>query len=272
MAYVALLTDRGVARSKNEDAGCIEVAETALGEVVMAVVCDGVGGLELGELASSTVVERFVRWFECDLRQLVEEAHEESRLRAPAIENAWAGLLNSLNADIHAYGRLEGVRLGTTFTGVLACGGEYLVGHVGDCRAYLVCGGQVTQVTRDQTQRVRRFAPDATGLGRDASAYATVLVQAVGTQGKVSPAFSAGALPADGLFVVCSDGAYRKAGASGVLEKFQGVDRRDEQALGAACRSLVTEDIQRGETDNLTVACFSGRLRCADAPTSVFPG
>lgn len=44
MAYLAARTDKGVRKQVNEDACCIEVAQTSFGEVLMAVVCDGVGG------------------------------------------------------------------------------------------------------------------------------------------------------------------------------------------------------------------------------------
>ena len=72
MAYLAARTNAGTRKRENEDACCIEVGYGPFGEVLMAIVCDGVGGLSRGNVASSTVINRFVTWFEQELPALVE--------------------------------------------------------------------------------------------------------------------------------------------------------------------------------------------------------
>ena len=64
MQYIAIAeTDIGISKETNQDSILIKHASTDVGEVVMAVVCDGMGGLAKGELASATVIRSFDRWF-----------------------------------------------------------------------------------------------------------------------------------------------------------------------------------------------------------------
>lgn len=61
---VAAHTDVGIRKDTNQDSYCVLQAETENGDVLMATVCDGLGGLESGELASATIVKAFAKWFE----------------------------------------------------------------------------------------------------------------------------------------------------------------------------------------------------------------
>ena len=60
-------SDVGIFKSTNQDSVLVKHASTDLGEVVMAIICDGMGGLQKGELASATVVRAFSKWFEEEL-------------------------------------------------------------------------------------------------------------------------------------------------------------------------------------------------------------
>ena len=64
---VAADTDMGIKKSVNQDSVLVKHAETELGEIVLTVVCDGMGGLDKGELASATVIRGFANWFEQEL-------------------------------------------------------------------------------------------------------------------------------------------------------------------------------------------------------------
>ena len=62
-------TDIGISRNTNQDSALIRHAATPFGEILLAVVCDGMGGLAKGELASATVICRFQEWFEGELKK-----------------------------------------------------------------------------------------------------------------------------------------------------------------------------------------------------------
>lgn len=273
MAYVAACTDKGVKRQTNQDACCIQVAETPFGEIAMAVVCDGVGGLAAGELASATVVYRFVQWFGEELPMLISGMDPEQPFNFSHVQTVWGVLLSSLNETILAYGRSHNERLGTTFTGLLLCRGQYLIGHVGDCRVYQIAPRGVRQVTEDQTLLAKKLA-EGTLSPEEAKSFGKrhVILQAVGTEGMLHPAFYKGTCGQTDLFVLCCDGAYKKAEDVGVASFFAGVDHHDEAALGRACQEMLAYDVTHGEKDNLTVVCVSADLAAPGAQPHVAAG
>ena len=68
MHYIAIAdTDIGIAKQTNQDGVLIKYGKCVKGEVLLTVVCDGMGGLEKGEVASAAVIREFARWFEEEL-------------------------------------------------------------------------------------------------------------------------------------------------------------------------------------------------------------
>lgn len=253
MARIASKTDQGVRRSSNQDAHCLKVANTARGQVALVAVCDGVGGLTSGELASSTMVRHLSDWFERTLPGIV--AKSSSPFDPARAMDSLLELVTESNDGIGSYGERHGEVLGTTLTAVLCCGGRYLVVHVGDSRAYLVGAHGAVQLTQDQTLarhnlKEGKISADEVESGPGSS----VLMQAIGTQVGIEPSCYAGKYGPHDLFVVCCDGAWHHQGSEG-MERFFGPLRAAKEAdLVNACAELVSDDIAQGETDNLTVA------------------
>ena len=68
MRYTATAdTDVGISRATNQDSVLIKHAAAEGVEVLMVIICDGMGGLSKGELAGATVIREFARWFDEDL-------------------------------------------------------------------------------------------------------------------------------------------------------------------------------------------------------------
>lgn len=262
MAYAATCSDRGVRHRVNQDAVCVQVARTRVGEVGMLVVCDGVGGLDSGEVASATVVRRFARWFRSELPERVGTPGLHGDAWLDAIEDDWRILLDQLNASLGVYGKARGCMVGTTVSAVLAGCGRFLGAQVGDGRVLKLCLDSVEQVSEDQTLLALKLRRGELQSEKDAlPGDANTILQAIGTERLLRPVFYRGQISADELMVVCTDGAWRKATNEGIGEVFSSRDYCDERGLGRACRRLVKLDIERGETDNISVACLSGNLR-----------
>ena len=254
MSRIALYSDKGDTRSSNQDSCCALVANTRRGEVALVVVCDGVGGLERGEVASAMVVRAFTSWFEEDLPNLMRSVRGDALL--DSLEQAWRSLLDGLNDSIRAYGLRHSIKLGTTFTGLLAHGDSYLVGHVGDCRAYALREGRVTQLTEDQTLVSHLLAQGKLAPQEaSASSLSNVILQSVGTSERLDPAFVRGELHEGDLMLLCSDGAYKTVDEPCLLRTFPW-DKNKDVLLEAACRRLVEGARRAGERDNATIACL----------------
>lgn len=81
MNYIGTaVTDIGISKKTNQDSVCVKIAESEKhGQVAMVVLCDGMGGLAKGELASATVIRAFSKWFDdlirCERRQQTAPPH-----------------------------------------------------------------------------------------------------------------------------------------------------------------------------------------------------
>ena len=137
-------TDAGICKPINQDGYCIKIAQTPAGQVALAAVCDGMGGLEKGELASATAVREFSAWFDQTLPGLLPE------LDWMRVSEMWRAMIHDVDVRLHEYGAAHGLELGTTVTAMLIYGGKYLIAHVGDTRVYEV-GGVLRQLTEDHT-------------------------------------------------------------------------------------------------------------------------
>ncbi|MBQ3587760.1 MAG: serine/threonine-protein phosphatase, partial [Oscillospiraceae bacterium] len=98
-------TDVGIAKATNQDSLLIKHAYYKESEILMAIICDGMGGLSHGELASATVIRRFSDWFEKNL------AAELKNLDMTIVGHKWAAILKNLNIRIAEYGRKIGESL-----------------------------------------------------------------------------------------------------------------------------------------------------------------
>lgn len=110
---------------------------TGLGEASLIALCDGVGGLSGGEVASSTVISEFSHWFEDSFPIYASLNVKDDTVDLANIKGAWTSLIDKLNSRLRSYGQNRGARLGTTLTALLVFENHYVIGHVGDCRAYL---------------------------------------------------------------------------------------------------------------------------------------
>ena len=103
MRYMATaVTDAGIVKKINQDSLTVKIAQTSAGQVCMAVVCDGLGGLSLGEVASGNVILAFDKWFKEQFMAPGAEWTGES------IRNSWEDIIYSMNQKIKEYGASPG--------------------------------------------------------------------------------------------------------------------------------------------------------------------
>lgn len=93
-------TDVGIRKETNQDSISLTVAEIPDGKCCFAVVCDGMGGLADGEVASGTVIREFRRWFEESFPVILAEGGDINE----TIATEWDVLCSRLNGTIQAHG------------------------------------------------------------------------------------------------------------------------------------------------------------------------
>lgn len=242
-------TDTGTVKTVNQDSICIKEAETELGTVLMAVVCDGMGGLEQGEVASAKMVEMLGCWFEEDLPFLLGTADYLNEVRY-----AWERMIKRVNQEIGAMGRELHIHSGTTVTAWIAFpDGSFLVGHVGDTRAYRISDENIQIITEDQTLVAREVkAHRLTEEEAATDPRRSVLLQCVGASRIVEPAFYTGRVTANECFLLCSDGFRHEIRPDEIKERLCPGSNRDERAMQANINALIELNMKRCEKDNIS--------------------
>ena len=102
-------TDIGISKNTNQDSLSVKVINTPQGRMTFAILCDGMGGLDKGEVASASVIRAFDNWVRNNLSSLCEAPIEDSTIR-----NQWNQIIDEQNKLIGSYGARQGVRMGTT--------------------------------------------------------------------------------------------------------------------------------------------------------------
>ncbi len=240
-------TDIGISKKTNQDSVLIKHASTEDGEVLLAVVCDGMGGLEKGELASATVIRDFSNWFDEELPFELETVDMQ------VIGAKWSLLLKELNARILNYSREHGIDgIGTTFSGILFMGEQYVIAHVGDSRVYRI-GASLQQLTTDQTFVAREISRGTLTLEQaKTDKRRNLLLQCVGASKSVEPQVICG-VAEKGAYMLCSDGFRHEITEAEIFESLNPINLMNKDAMHSNARYLINQVKNREEKDNISV-------------------
>lgn len=241
-------TDIGTTKSTNQDSLTVKRLSTPLGTMVFAVMCDGMGGLAKGEVASASVIRAFDNWVRNDLPQLCNGPLDDSTIRAQ-----WDKIVTEQNRTIKAYGARQGVRLGTTVVAMLLTQNRFYILNVGDSRAYELTTS-LRQLTQDQTFVAREIAmgnmtPEQAAL----DARRNVLLQCVGASDEVYPEMFFGDVQKDAVYMLCSDGFRHEITADEIYAHLQPGVLFDDATMSQHTVDLIELNKQRQERDNISV-------------------
>lgn len=141
-----VVSDVGTTRKVNQDSACIHIQDSIVGNVGLAVVCDGMGGLSHGEFASQSMIEKIEKWYDSEFKELLVQGVEVNQLREQLDE-----LLVEHNKYLIEYGNDMGASMGTTVSLLLMLPGRYFGIHVGDSRLYHFVDGKIEERTTDHS-------------------------------------------------------------------------------------------------------------------------
>lgn len=250
-------TDCGPVRPVNQDAYCALVADTPAGPVSLLAVCDGMGGLSSGEVASATVIHAFAFWFEQRLPGLLQGG----ALHAAPLSDSWNQLLKDCHHRLRQEAARRGIQWGTTLSLILLTRDAYYLLHVGDSRIYLQDGPVICQLTQDQTLAMQQVASGAIDPGAyEQDSRRNVLLQCVGNR-SLSPFFRIGDKPRSGAVLLCSDGFYHTLRPEDL--RLALTPARARSGWQQTVTALAQAGRRSGETDNITAV----GLRWDDQPS-----
>lgn len=242
-------SDVGIQKKTNQDSCCMRQAETDKGNILFALICDGMGGLSKGELASATLIKVFSDWFENNLPLVLSKENPLDE-----IKYIWNRLMKQQNQIISSYGKNLDIQLGSTITAFLILeDGQYLIGHVGDTRVYRITDQSTDVLTEDQTLVQRevnngRLAPELA----EQDPRRNVLLQCVGASKVVEPAFYEGTVERNECYLLCSDGFRHEVTTEEITENLSPSANSGEQDMCDHIQKLIDLNKFRHENDNIT--------------------
>lgn len=235
------LTDKGKVRRYNEDAGTFcfhhELEETAL-----AVVADGMGGHQAGDVASQMSVD------------LLSDYWSTTGEKDAADWCDWlTSSLVKVNSGVYTHGQshpeLQG--MGTTIAAVICTASKLYIGHIGDSRVYHLNSstGQLKQVTKDHSVAAELFrAGQISETEADHHPRKHMLTKAVGTNPAVSSdVFEISWQKGDKL-LICTDGLSNK-----VSDESLGRMMIGHTLLASAGQAMIDEANHMGGEDNISL-------------------
>lgn len=226
------LTDVGCKRSNNEDNFGYDL------DSQLFVVCDGMGGMAAGEVASSTAVNQLLQFF------------KDHATSAATIEERLYQSIVHANQQVRALSQGNDALYGMGTTLVTACldGRKIVIGNVGDSRAYFLRDGGCVQITQDHSylaEQVRNGVISANDA--DTSPLQSLITRAIGTAESVEPDFFSAALEPGDIVLLTTDGLTRYADAE-MISKIVLASPELEQT----CQSLIDLAKDHGAADNVT--------------------
>ncbi len=190
-------TDTGRARSNNEDSVAVEESTR------LAVLADGMGGYNAGEVASGMATAfiklELSRW----LNEVGDTARPKEVRRAMEIcvDSANLSIFNAANANAHYSG------MGTTLVVAVFRDDTLVLGHVGDSRCYRMRAGKLEQISRDHSLLQEQM--DAGLVTPEQALYSNIrnlVTRALGVEEVVMLEVNEYPVELGDIYLMCSDG------------------------------------------------------------------
>lgn len=229
MKYIyGAFSDIGNFRPNNEDNFFVGQCSTDI-PMYVGIVCDGIGGLKNGEVASAAITEHIGEWASGLPADLTFEQATMSFLSA----------VYSVNDKICHYCKVNSIETGSTMSAVLVSGGSFMAANVGDSRIYHI-SDRVVQISEDD-------------VCRSGSEKNHVLNQCVGFSDKLFVNTYYGELEKNESLLVCSDGFYKHMEDKRIIKRCRGL--RSFSDVGGVIKKEIEYLKRMGERDNIT-ACI----------------
>jgi serine/threonine protein phosphatase PrpC len=233
------VTDTGRARRNNEDAVALDEAGR------IAVLADGMGGYNAGEVASQMASDRVRAELAARLRPLGATPTETE------LKSALLDAVESANRAVYdaAMSTAEYAGMGTTLVVAVYRGDKLWLGHIGDSRAYRFRNGHLEQLTRDHSLLQEQI--DAGLITAEQAAYSmhkNLVTRAVGVDELVELEIHDYPVEPGDVLLMCSDGLSDMLSDDQITQLL-----RTNDSLAGAGAMLVQAANAAGGRDNIAV-------------------
>lgn len=247
--YISASTDVGTKKQVNQDSLMVRKLSTPTGKMVFAVLCDGMGGLKHGEIASSSVISAFSEWMYSCLPELSKCDIEDGEIR-----RQWCKVIDSQNEAIRTLGQDNDCKIGSTATVMLLTEKRYYILNIGDTRAYEISEGGIRQITKDHTVVENEVElGNMTVFQAENSPVRSALTKCIGVAVEAEPDMFFGDTKRNTVYMLCCDGFRHKITDEEMRMNLFPTGNMAPDGIKSYEEALITAIKQRGETDNISV-------------------
>jgi len=218
----------GAEKECNQDTITLQQVITPKGRAVLALVCDGMGGLSQGEIAGGYIAEQIINWFYRTGTSMIEKGKGRRKIKRSLLR-----VFFEIQEELGKYGKRKGIHMGSTVTMLLLWKNRYQVIHLGDSRIYL-WGRRMRQLTHDHCNGDR------------------VLTKCMGSFSWQKPDFRQGKIRRNSGFLLCTDGFRNKVSFRQIEEAFRPREISEERQIEARLREMGEYAMKKGEKDNIS--------------------
>ena len=232
-------TDPGLARENNEDSVAVDEATH------LAILADGMGGYNAGEIASGMattfIKSELGRWLAQAGRQA--NAREVRRAMEICVDNANRSIFNAANSNPQYSG------MGTTLVLGVFQDARVMLGHIGDSRCYRLRGDELVQITKDHSLLQEQMdAGLITAEQAATSSNKNLVTRALGVEDAVLLEVNEHRVEPGDLFMMCSDGLSDMVDDQGIAKIMA-----NEGSLEEKVAQLIDAANANGGRDNISV-------------------
>ena len=238
---IAGFTDTGLKRQRNQDHIGFDQ------DLGIAVLADGMGGHQSGEIASQMAVESVLE----KLQSICEPKPTKSKTGSQLLDYVSNTISYSNSMIYQAAETVEGQRgMGTTLVAVMIQDSQIYAGHVGDSRLYLYRADSLRRITKDhslvQDLIDRGFYTEEEARSANVG---HIVTRALGTKAQVEVDTLKHDLKASDVFLLCSDGLSDMVAGWQIQE----ILKEQSSNLERAAETLISKANRNGGKDNISV-------------------
>lgn len=237
----SLKTDKGIVRSSNQDCCFVTVFDN---KSCFAVVCDGMGGPQAGDIASQIAIKNISERFVSGWR---------NGMSVSSVKNLLTTAINAANICVYdaAVSNEEYNGMGTTLVAAVAIGDELVIANIGDSRAYLITD-ELKLMTKDHSL-VQELIDKGELTETDAKfyPYKNVITRALGIEEHIEIDFSEFSFKDGANVLLCSDGLTNFVSENEILNVIR------ENDIACVSEKLVELANRNGGGDNITAVIFA---------------
>lgn len=247
-------SDVGNYKKVNQDSIITKIKKIGKYKCSLISVCDGLGGLSLGEVASEAAIKQIDIWWNSILPHILKNEVSDEIILSNLVE-----LIEKSNTEVKDIAHSNETKIGTTMSVLVCINNKYYIAHVGDSRIYIY-DGELRLLTEDHTYYASLIKKGY--IEESKKIKKNILTQCVGYHEDIHVYTAKGNINNNCIFMACSDGLYNKLDETFIISKLNYAKVHESDSyLRRCCNQFINFVKRKEEKDNISIILLSAKLK-----------